>query len=386
MWTTTPHIAALSVPTTDPSNTKCYTTKHLITGNRTSTQSEQQLPTYSNASQRSILLATARVIIFNPDNGLQATLNALIDQGSEATIVSEHVVQSLHLTRTSIAGVGQGLSLADPQYYRPKRVDLIIGVDLMAQIILPGIKVGAPNEPIAQNTQLGWILSGRTQPPREATHVVCHQAVLDTESLLKQFCEVESVPERRLNTAEDVWCETFFQQTHKRQPTGRYMVRLPLKTIFDPSMTLGKSHQIALNRYLQLERRLTKTPEAWQRYSDGIKEYFKLNQLAPATTSERQSTTVSDSQHHCSSCVLPHHAVYKEESLSTKLRIVFDASANTSNGRSLNDILCVGPTLQNDMSAVILNWRQYRYAFTADIQRMYRCIDVHPEDSEYQRI
>ncbi|XP_036346949.1 uncharacterized protein LOC118756265 [Rhagoletis pomonella] len=284
--------------------------------------------TYSNASQRSILLATARVIIFNPDNGLQATLNALIDQGSEATIVSEHVVQSLHLkrhsTRTSIAGVGQGntnrckhivnfvlltssnpefridvetayvlnsltsflpshnisvtrwkhiegLSLADPQYYRPKRVDLIIGVDLMAQIILPGIKVGAPNEPIAQNTQLGWILSGRTQPPREATHVVCHQAVLDTESLLKQFCEAESVPERRLNTAEDVWCETFFQQTHKRQPTGRYMVRLPLKTIFDPSMTLGKSHQIALNHYLQLERRLTKTPEAWQRYSDGIK-------------------------------------------------------------------------------------------------------------------
>ncbi|XP_043064470.1 uncharacterized protein LOC122320342 [Drosophila ficusphila] len=38
------------------------------------------------------------------------------------------------------------------------------------------------------------------------------------------------------------------------------------------------------------------------------------------------------------------------------------------------------------MSAVILNWRQYQYMFSADIQRMYRCIDVHPDDSQYQRI
>lgn len=84
--------------------------------------------------------------------------------------------------------------------------------------------------------------------------------------------------------------------------------------------------------------------------------------------------------------MLPHHAVFKEESLTTKQRIVFDASARTSNGRSLNDVLCVGPTLQNDLPAVLLNWRQYQFVFTADIQRMYRCINVHPDDTQYQRI
>jgi len=35
---------------------------------------------------------------------------------------------------------------------------------------------------------------------------------------------------------------------------------------------------------------------------------------------------------------------------------------------------------------VILNWRLHRYVFVADISRMYRCIDIHEEDAQYQRI
>ncbi|KAH8283288.1 hypothetical protein KR054_011299 [Drosophila jambulina] len=86
------------------------------------------------------------------------------------------------------------------------------------------------------------------------------------------------------------------------------------------------------------------------------------------------------------SSLLPHHAVFKKEPQSTKQRIVIDASSRTSNGRSLNDILWTEPTLQNDMSAVILNWRKYRFVFTAEVQKMYRCINVHLENAQYQRI
>lgn len=43
---------------------------------------------------------------------------------------------------------------------------------------------------------------------------------------------------------------------------------------------------------------------------------------------------------------IPHSCVTKLESTSTKLRVVFDASAKTDNGFSLNDIQIVGPTIQ----------------------------------------
>lgn len=61
-------------------------------------------------------------------------------------------------------------------------------------------------------------------------------------------------------------------------------------------------------------------------------------------------------------------------------------SVKTNNEKSLNGISCIGPTLQNDLIAVILNWRLYKFVFIADIQKMYRCIDMNTDDAQYQRI
>ncbi|XP_024873811.1 uncharacterized protein LOC112455843, partial [Temnothorax curvispinosus] len=83
---------------------------------------------------------------------------------------------------------------------------------------------------------------------------------------------------------------------------------------------------------------------------------------------------------------IPHHAVIREHSSTTRLRVVFNASHPTSNGLSLNDHLMVGRKLQPELSFIILRWRQYRFVFTDDIAKMYRQILVHPSDVEYQRI
>ena len=46
---------------------------------------------------------------------------------------------------------------------------------------------------------------------------------------------------------------------------------------------------------------------------------------------------------------LPHHAVIKRSSSTTQLRVVFDGSLKSATGLSLNDVLMVGPTIQNDL-------------------------------------
>jgi hypothetical protein len=69
---------------------------------------------------------------------------------------------------------------------------------------------------------------------------------------------------------------------------------------------------------------------------------------------------------------LPHHAVFKESSATTKTQVVFDASAKSTTGVSMNDMLMVGPTIQQDLISIILRFRMHVYAMTADISKMYR--------------
>jgi len=68
------------------------------------------------------------------------------------------------------------------------------------------------------------------------------------------------------------------------------------------------------------------------------------------------------------------------------LRVVFNGSSRTNTGTSLNECLHVGPKLQTDLDAVLLRWRTYLVAFAADIEKMYRQIQVHSDDRDFQRI
>ncbi|XP_055615401.1 uncharacterized protein LOC129761693 [Toxorhynchites rutilus septentrionalis] len=83
---------------------------------------------------------------------------------------------------------------------------------------------------------------------------------------------------------------------------------------------------------------------------------------------------------------LPHHAVLRPESSTTKLRTVFDASCKSQSGLSLNDVLLTGPTIQQSLIALVMRFRMHAYVVTADIAKMYRQIMVHPTDQPLQRI
>ncbi|ERL87294.1 hypothetical protein D910_04689, partial [Dendroctonus ponderosae] len=75
-----------------------------------------------------------------------------------------------------------------------------------------------------------------------------------------------------------------------------------------------------------------------------------------------------------------------QSSTTTKLRVVFDGSVKSSSGISLNDTLKVGPKLQDDLMDLLLNFRTHKVAFTADIEKMYRCVMLNKPDRELHRI
>ncbi|GFX19943.1 DUF1758 domain-containing protein [Trichonephila clavipes] len=82
---------------------------------------------------------------------------------------------------------------------------------------------------------------------------------------------------------------------------------------------------------------------------------------------------------------IPHHGVLRPEKLTTKLRIVYNGSSPTTTGISLNDILLKGE-VKEDMFETISRFRRHKFAFTTDIQKMYRQILINPDQQDLQRI
>ena len=82
---------------------------------------------------------------------------------------------------------------------------------------------------------------------------------------------------------------------------------------------------------------------------------------------------------------MPHHPVFRKDSLTTKCRVVFDASSKNSNGVSLNDCLLTGPVLQPNLVSIIIRFRFHRVALMADIKKMFLEIKLARQDQDVHR-
>lgn len=141
---------------------------------------------------------------------------------------------------------------------------------------------------------------------------------------------------------------------------------------------IGDVSSVALRRFRSLERRLDHDELLKTQYAGFMREYLELGHMRRV---ENRESTNSDPAFY-----LPHHAVFKESSSTTKLRVVFDGSCQSPSGISLNDALMVGPVVQQDLLSIILRFRTLPYVFCADIVKMYRQILVHESQLRLQRI
>lgn len=132
-----------------------------------------------------------------------------------------------------------------------------------------------------------------------------------------------------------------------------------------------------LLRLHTLSRRFSSNPDVKKEYSEFLIEYENLGHMikVPPPLYPNSQTIY-----------IPHHPVVRASNLTTRLRVVFNASSSTTNGTLLNSHLQQGPKLQTDLVAVLMKWRQHKYMYTADIAKMYRQIFIALRDRDYQRI
>ena len=159
-----------------------------------------------------------------------------------------------------------------------------------------------------------------------------------------------------------------------RDPDGRYVVPLPKKLDAKP---LGESRSTAVRRFLSLERSL-RAREQFDQFNECIQEYLTMGHAEEVPESALNSSLEN-------TFYLPMHAVHKETSTTTKLRVVFDASAKSDTGVSLNDQLLVGPTVHSSLLDVLLRFRMHSVALTTDVSRMYRAVVLPDSDRDLHR-
>ena len=234
---------------------------------------------------------TCQVLVHSPD-GIALKARALLDSGSSTSFVSDRLAQNLHLLKTSqdikisgIAGISHHsplhsvinfdisplhtksdkinvsaviiprvtsdlpqqpvhhkstwshlhkLNLADPDFGRLGRIDILLGVDVYANIVLQGRRTGPPDAPVAFETKFGWVLAGKTGPISFSNHCVTvnHVSTISGDELLSKFWEVEETPKNRSMDSysqEERLVIRHFKENHRKSKDGRFVVPLPRK-------------------------------------------------------------------------------------------------------------------------------------------------------------
>ncbi|KAG6446975.1 uncharacterized protein LOC115441446 [Manduca sexta] len=399
---------------------------------------------FSN-NHNQVLLPTALVSV-DSRNGTAMVLRSLLDQGSQASFITESAVQLLGLrkeqSKNCISGLGgdpsasitcrsvvfvniqsrvdpsfvltvkayvlkklssllpdckvkaqvllnnSSMVLADPSFDIPNKIDLLLGAEVYSQILLEGIVKDQSGSLIAQNTKLGWVLSGQLiNVNHSESNQKCHNVIVSLHTtqvseneLIKKSWEIETEPnyncEFKQLTPEVQKCEDLFISSTKRDEFGRYIVRLPFRSD-KRKCTNGYSYKEAYKRLISLEKRFKKNPEFKAQCSAVINEYLDLNHMKIVENG------FSDKNN---SVYLPHHAVVREDRITTKVRVVFDAFYGVNDGVSLNNELLVGPRLQPELRHIVIRWRCYSICLVADIVKIYRQVKVADEDRDFQRI
>ncbi|GFV97505.1 integrase catalytic domain-containing protein [Trichonephila clavipes] len=264
------------------------------------------------------------------------------------------------------------LKLADKNFNIPERVQMLLGAEVFYELMLQGQFKKEDSNVIFQNIVFGFIVSGSTSDAKGKEHCGFIQAADNLEHPIRKFWEIQNVEIDSVKTSELDICEDHFKNTHSRDDQGRYTVAMPLKE--DPSC-LGESRQTAIQRLNSLWKRLSRDKEYLSLYEKFLQEYEDLGHMREI---KADGSGVS--------FYMPHHGVYRPEKSTTKLRTVFNASSPSTSGKSLNSIQFNDVLVQEDLFSIMVRFRKPKYAFTTDIEKMFRMINIHLEQSCLQRI
>ncbi|XP_037931351.1 uncharacterized protein LOC119666140 [Teleopsis dalmanni] len=158
--------------------------------------------------------------------------------------------------------------LADPMFNKSDRIDIVLGADILTEILQPGLRKWG--KILGQETSLGWILSGVIN-----TNNTVKTIISAVTSNIERFWEIEEVCEASEINETDKECENWFKSTTTLNKENRFIVKLPFKK----ENELGDSRKMAMARLLCLEKRFKRNSKLKKEYIKFMKEYMEMGHM-----------------------------------------------------------------------------------------------------------
>ena len=269
-------------------------------------------------------------------------------------------------------------AISNKLYLSGGTVDLLIGTDFADAFVDIHVIPGSPGEPIAKRNCFGWYVMGQFSDQSDVSSAIRSvdvgtvSALEDMTKLLVQDTlgvkptELCTCTENELK--ENKFIKSIADSTEIID--GRVQVRMPWS---DDGPPKESNFDVALQRMLSSE----KTFKRKNCFEDVQVEIQKLLE-------QEFIVEVEQVNHNDPEWYLPMQAVFTPER-TTKLRLVFDASAKGQNGKSLNDHLEKGPNYINSLPNVLMAWRFDQVAYTGDMRKMFNQVRIHPDDQVFHR-
>ncbi|KAJ8018117.1 hypothetical protein HOLleu_44067 [Holothuria leucospilota] len=279
-------------------------------------------------------------------------------------------------------------------------IDIIIGMDYWYDVMGAGLPSTAiQTSLVVHHTPLGNILCGKFQKMRDSYPIENEVTIPSMkESQNEETVQINQMlclskfedPVQKLWDLETIGIKyddpegstkeqevlQKFKETVQFE-NGRYVVGFPWK---DDRPNLSSNFNTAKGRLTTTLKSLCPSGEPTQKFQ----KYNKIikDQLDAGVIEEVKSKRPDGLRVH----YIPHLAVSREDKATTKLRVVYDASAKTRNeGKSLNDMMYSGPCLLQNLSGILLRFRLPQVAIVSDIEKAFLQVGLRQTDRDATR-
>lgn len=175
---------------------------------------------------------------------------------------------------------------------------MLIVADLYPEVMENGKVIVKKDCPAAFKTIFGWIIVGSVPVVDQyKPHCGLVSLTVSLEDTLQQFREVEEPEPATIEFSEQGQCELLFCSQMSRLDDGHFSVPLPFRGPGVPN-AFECSRQVAMKRFLNLERKLQTNQPLYDSYRRFMQEYLELGQMFLAS--------------HPGLYYIPYHAVLKD--------------------------------------------------------------------------